>query len=239
MAETREVHVQEVKAFKTSSGNTRFVLVDDAANEYTTFREGIARKAVEAEGRRARIKFHEQERKGFTNVYLDAVELLEEAKAEAEPAPETGREVEEAAWAAAVNAAAALIQNAVVNAASCGMPSGSIVSAVKIAAPTCPPMTPPIVRMTVFIPVATPVSVGRTAVTMMFAIAAKVIGMPRPKTSIAATTCHGSSCHSASIMRPIVASVIPMLSGHFDPQRRPITPARGPIRKPARAAGTR
>ena len=76
MAETREVRVQEVKAFKTNSGNTRFVLVDDAGNEYTTFREGIARKAVEAEGRRARIKFHEQERNGFTNVYLDAVELL-------------------------------------------------------------------------------------------------------------------------------------------------------------------
>jgi hypothetical protein len=48
MAETREVRVQEVKAFKTSSGNTRFVLVDDEGNEYTTFREGIARKAIEA-----------------------------------------------------------------------------------------------------------------------------------------------------------------------------------------------
>jgi hypothetical protein len=105
MAETREVRVQEVKAFKTSSGNTRFVLVDDAGNEYTTFREGIARKAVEAEGRRARIKFHEQERNGFTNVYLDAVEVLEEA----EPAAETGREVEEAAWDAAIEAAPLLV----------------------------------------------------------------------------------------------------------------------------------
>ena len=105
MAETREVRVQEVKAFKTSSGNTRFVLVDDAANEYTTFREGIARKAVEAEGRRARIKFHEQERNGFTNVYLDAVELLEET----EPTSETGREVEEAAWDAAIEAAPLLV----------------------------------------------------------------------------------------------------------------------------------
>lgn len=105
MAETREVRVQEVKAFKTSSGNTRFVLVDDAGNEYTTFREGIARKAVEAEGRRARIKFHEQERNGFTNVYLDAVELLEEAEA----GRETGREVEEAAWDAAIEAAPLLV----------------------------------------------------------------------------------------------------------------------------------
>ena len=106
MAETREVRVQEVKAFKTSSGNTRFVLVDDGGNEYTTFREGIARKAVEAEGRRARIKFHEQERNGFTNVYLDAVEVLEEA-AEAETAP--AREVEEAAWDAAIEAAPLLV----------------------------------------------------------------------------------------------------------------------------------
>ena len=105
MAETREVRVQEVKAFKTSSGNTRFVLVDDAGNEYTTFREGIARMAVEAEGRRARIKFHEQERNGFTNVYLDAVELLEEAEA----GRETGREVEEAAWDAAIEAAPLLV----------------------------------------------------------------------------------------------------------------------------------
>jgi hypothetical protein len=105
MAETREVRVQEVKAFKTSSGNTRFVLVDDSGNEYTTFREGIARKAVEAEGRRARIKFHEQERNGFTNVYLDAVEVLEEA----EPTTEAGREVDEAAWDAAIEAAPLLV----------------------------------------------------------------------------------------------------------------------------------
>ena len=81
------------------------MLVDDAGNEYTTFREGIARKAVEAEGRRARIKFHEQERNGFTNVYLDAVELLEEA----DPGRETGRDVEEAAWDAAIEAAPLLV----------------------------------------------------------------------------------------------------------------------------------
>jgi hypothetical protein len=105
MAETRDVRVQEVKAFKTSSGNTRFVLLDDAGNEYTTFREGIARKAVEAEGRRARIKFHEQERNGFTNVYLDAVEVHDEP----EPEAGTDREVEEAAWDAAIEAAPLLV----------------------------------------------------------------------------------------------------------------------------------
>ena len=105
MAETREVRVQEVKAFKTASGNTRYVLVDDDGAEYTTFREGIARSAVAAEGRRARIRFHEQERNGFTNVYLDGVELLDD---EEEPTMDE-REVEEAAWDAAIEAAPWLI----------------------------------------------------------------------------------------------------------------------------------
>ena len=100
MPETREVRVVEVKGHETRSGNTRFVLVDEDGNEYTTFREGIARRALEAEGRRARIRFHEQERNGFTNVYLDDVEPLEEeAEASGEPA------VEEAAWDAAIEAA--------------------------------------------------------------------------------------------------------------------------------------
>jgi hypothetical protein len=105
MAETREVRVQEVKAFKTASGNTRYVLVDDDGAEYTTFREGIARSAVAAEGRRARIRFHEQERNGFTNVYLDGVELLDD---EEEPTMDE-RGVEEAAWDAAIEAAPWLI----------------------------------------------------------------------------------------------------------------------------------
>jgi hypothetical protein len=107
MAETREVRVAEVKALQTRSGNTRYVLVDDDGNEYTTFREAIARKAVEAEGGRARIRFHEQERNGFTNVYLDGVEPLEEEPAEDGDAVE--REVEEAAWDAAIEAAPWLV----------------------------------------------------------------------------------------------------------------------------------
>jgi len=70
--------VEEVKALHTQSGKTRFVLVDDSGREYTTFEEPIARDAIEAEGRRARIEFHEQERNGFLNVYLDGVEPLED-----------------------------------------------------------------------------------------------------------------------------------------------------------------
>lgn len=96
-----EVTVAEVKAFKTQSGNTRFVLRDEAGREYTTFREQIARDAVAAEGRRARITFHEQQRGNFTNVYLDGVELLEQP-AEEEGASEA---VEEVAWKTAVDAA--------------------------------------------------------------------------------------------------------------------------------------
>jgi hypothetical protein len=97
-----EVQVAEVKAFKTQSGNTRFVLVDDGGREYTTFREEIARAAVAAEGHRARITFHEEQRGRFTNVYLDSVDVLYED----EPHEGAGREpVEEAAWKSAIDAA--------------------------------------------------------------------------------------------------------------------------------------
>jgi hypothetical protein len=98
----KEVHVAEVKAFKTKSGNTRFVLKDDEGNEYTTFREGIARQALAAEGGRARIECHEEERNGYRNVYLDKVEPLEDQEASGEYAD---REAEEVAWQTAVDAA--------------------------------------------------------------------------------------------------------------------------------------
>src|SRR3954463_2122412 len=93
------VTVAEVKAFKTQSGNTRFVLRDDEGREFTTFREEIARDALAAEGRRARSTFHEQQRGNFTNVYLDGVQPLEEAREDASEA------VEEVAWKTAVDAA--------------------------------------------------------------------------------------------------------------------------------------
>ena len=103
----RVVNVREVKALKTQSGNTRFVLEADDGSEYTTFKEPIAKQAIAAEGRRARIEFHEQERNGFTNVYLDGVEALEEE-------PESGDEerVEEVAWRTAVDAAPWLLGEA-------------------------------------------------------------------------------------------------------------------------------
>jgi hypothetical protein len=104
----REVRVQEVQAFKTQSGNTRFVLRAEDGGEYTTFKEPIAREAVAAEGRRARIVFHEQERNGFTNVYLDKVEVLDD-----EDGGDGGAtDVEEVAWRTAVEAAPWLLGDA-------------------------------------------------------------------------------------------------------------------------------
>jgi hypothetical protein len=96
----KEVRVAQVQAFQTRSGNTRFVLRDEDGNEYTTFKEDIARQALAAEGRRARIEYHEQQKDGFTNIYLDGVEPLEE-----DASDEEGRSPDEAAWDAAVEAA--------------------------------------------------------------------------------------------------------------------------------------
>jgi hypothetical protein len=94
----KEVRVEQVQAVKTKSGNTRFVLRDEDGNEYTTFKEEIARQALSAEGRRARIEYHEQQKGEFTNVYLDRVEVLDEEEGD-------GQGPEEAAWDAAVEAA--------------------------------------------------------------------------------------------------------------------------------------
>ena len=106
----REVRVREVKALKTRAGNTRFVLVDSDGNEYTTFKEGVAAKLPGLEGRRAHIEFHEQERNGFTNVYLDDVEAIDDEASRAE----TGERVDEVAWKTAVDAAPYLLdENAV------------------------------------------------------------------------------------------------------------------------------
>jgi hypothetical protein len=95
------VKVERIETHKTQSGNTRFVLVDDGGREFTTFKEPIARQAVAAEGRRARITFHEAQRGNFTNVYLDAVVALPEEEVD-EAADERTNEV---AWRTAIEAA--------------------------------------------------------------------------------------------------------------------------------------
>ena len=96
----KEVDVRRVEATTTRNGNTRYVLRDADGQEYTTFKEAIARDALAAEGARARITFHTQERNGFTNVYLDAVTVLEADEAEGDDAAAA-----EVAWNTAVEAA--------------------------------------------------------------------------------------------------------------------------------------
>jgi hypothetical protein len=98
-----EVKVSEVKALKTRSGNTRFVLVDDAGNEYSTFKEAVASSLPGLEGRRVRITFYEQERQGFTNVYLDSAEPLDEEERSGVEA------ADEVAWKTAIEAAPFLL----------------------------------------------------------------------------------------------------------------------------------
>jgi hypothetical protein len=100
-----DVTVERVEVKETRNGNRRFVLRDTDGKEYTTFRPQIGEQAKQYEGRRARISFHEEERNGFTNVYLDGI------------APASGRgerdapdhDAEEAAWQTAVEAAPWLI----------------------------------------------------------------------------------------------------------------------------------
>ncbi|MBD0339224.1 MAG: hypothetical protein ICV67_08065 [Thermoleophilia bacterium] len=102
----REVQVEKVEAFKTKSGNVRYVMRDAEGNEYTTFREAIARSALEAEGGRARIEFHEQQRNGFRNIYLDRIEPLGGGNGD----DDAGQEVHEVAWKTAVEAAPLLVE---------------------------------------------------------------------------------------------------------------------------------
>jgi hypothetical protein len=96
-----EVLVKDVDEVETRSGKTRYVLRDDQWREYTTFRPQIGREAARFKGRRARIEFHEEERNGFHNVYLDAIS---DASPDAAGA-ESGTDPDEVAWSTAVEAA--------------------------------------------------------------------------------------------------------------------------------------
>jgi 5-methylcytosine-specific restriction endonuclease McrBC GTP-binding regulatory subunit McrB len=102
----REVNLAEVQTFETRRGGQRFVARDADGNEYTTFREDIGARAKQLEGRRVRIEFHETQRGEYLNVYLDAIEPLEEPAADAAPSP---AEADEAGWRTAVEAAPWLV----------------------------------------------------------------------------------------------------------------------------------
>lgn len=92
--------VDRVQIDETRRGNRRFVLRDAEGKEYTTFRPQIGEEAASYEGGRAHITFHEEERNGFTNVYLDGISPASER-----PAGGDEHDAEEAAWQTAVEAA--------------------------------------------------------------------------------------------------------------------------------------
>jgi hypothetical protein len=99
-----EVVIASVERTQTRSGNTRWKVTDDAGREYTTFRPAIGESAERAEGSRARIAFHEEDRGGYRNVYLDKVEPAPAGPAGPDSDPE------EAAWRTAVDAAPYLLR---------------------------------------------------------------------------------------------------------------------------------
>lgn len=101
----RDVTVADVDVRETRNGNKRFVLRDGDGNEYTTFRPQIGEEAAKFYGRRARLNFHEQERNGFTNVYLDGIEALPDPG----PGGDDDQDAEETAWQTAVEAAPWLV----------------------------------------------------------------------------------------------------------------------------------
>src|SRR3954447_9411653 len=101
-----DVLITSVKTDETRNGNTRWTVADDGGGEYTTFRPAIGHAAEQAEGSRAHISFHEEERNGFRNVYLDKVEPAPEAPS----APgASDSDPDEAAWRTAVDAAPYLL----------------------------------------------------------------------------------------------------------------------------------
>jgi len=95
-----EVFIRDTEEVETRTGKTRYVVRDDQGREYTTFRPQIGREAARFEGRRARIEFHEEERNGFRNVYLDSIGEAPEGGASGE-----STDPDEVAWSTAVEAA--------------------------------------------------------------------------------------------------------------------------------------
>ena len=97
--------VANVEQVQTRNGNTRYVVRDADGDEFSTFRPRIGQAAAAFEGRRARIEYHEEERNGFTNVYLDSIEAAPEPEPGAGGAAGGDHDPEEVAWRAAVDAA--------------------------------------------------------------------------------------------------------------------------------------
>ena len=98
------VKVADVQVSETRTGTKRWVVKADDGREFTTFRERIGADAEGARGRRARVKFHEQQKGQYTNVYLDEIEPLADGGG-----AEDDTDPEEAGWRTAVDAAPWLV----------------------------------------------------------------------------------------------------------------------------------
>jgi hypothetical protein len=92
-----DVVIRSVERVRTGSGNVRYVVRDADGREFSTFRERIGEEAERYQGRRVHIEYHEEERAGFHNVYIDRIQPV--------PGPDTAdTDPEEAAWRTAVEA---------------------------------------------------------------------------------------------------------------------------------------
>jgi hypothetical protein len=92
-----DVVIRAVERVRTRSGKVRYVVRADDGREFSTFRERIGEEAEGYQGQRVRIEYHEEERAGFHNVYLDRVRPTPDREtADTDP--------EEAAWRTAVEA---------------------------------------------------------------------------------------------------------------------------------------
>jgi hypothetical protein len=103
------LRIAQVETSETRSGNTRFLVRADDGREFTTFREEIGKAAQTVRGRRARVEYHEQQRGSYRNVYLDAVEPVEDQSGDGGPDHSSADSV---AWETALEATPWLVGSA-------------------------------------------------------------------------------------------------------------------------------
>jgi hypothetical protein len=96
-----DVVVRSIERVATRSGNIRYVVRDADGRQYSTFRDRIGKEAERYEGQRAHIEYHEEERAGYRNVYLDRIGP---AGGESDDTDRVDTDPEEAAWRTAVEA---------------------------------------------------------------------------------------------------------------------------------------
>jgi hypothetical protein len=100
------VKIIEVERSETRNRNVRFTVRDADGREYVTFRPPIGEQAERCKSKTARIEFHEEQRNGFTNVYLDRVEPAPGAESGDDGA---GDNATAAAWETAAEAAPLIV----------------------------------------------------------------------------------------------------------------------------------